>query len=90
VEYVRDNDNENIAILRKTKSCDEDSISRFLKALKNLYMERADLQAAFPEVAESGKMGRLISWGVDFGIKEDNRLAELFSSINASHSAVSH
>lgn len=88
VEYVRDNDNENIAILRKAKNCDEDDINRFLKALKSLYLERADLQAAFPEVATLGKMGRLIAWGIDFGIRQDNGLAELFSLINSRHSAV--
>jgi hypothetical protein len=47
-----------------------------LNRLKQVYIDRPDLQYAFPEVSDRGDLLKLFCWAKDHGVYEDQRLAQ--------------
>ena len=80
VDFLEDEQYENIVILRKIKSktnpsnetLDPDTPLAVL-VLMQVYEKREDLQKAFPE-AKDGKLSKLFQWAKDHGVHEDMRL----------------
>ena len=78
--------NENIVIIRKKKSIEENStlktvpksisknLSLPIETLMEVYLERDDLQHAYPEARDGKDLSRLLVWARNHGVKEENRL----------------
>lgn len=87
--YEKNIENENIAILCKSKTNLErlnnsmlDERPLEMKVLLQIYNERKDLQDAFPEVAKGGDLSRLVGWAKTYGITDESRLARIYNHRN--------